>query len=82
MNPFMVFLIFDSVEMPHDCFECFNRLPGVRYSTFKYTLQERNRNLEAKFGAGAVKIYENLIIEAQKEVDREWLLARNEIDVF
>jgi len=78
MNPIVVFLIFNTYETPHDCFECFNRLGSVRYSSFQFTQDERNRNLEVKFGPGAVKIYENLIIEAQKEVDSERLLARSE----
>ena len=73
MNPLIFFLAFNTFQMPHDCFECFNRLGSVRYSTFQYTLREKNENLEAKFGLGAVKTHENLIIEAQKEVDRERL---------
>ena len=78
MTPLIIFLTFNTFEPPHDCFQCFNRLGSVRYSIFQYTLQERNRILEAKFGLGAVKTYENLIIEAQKEVDRERYLAQSE----
>jgi hypothetical protein len=57
--------------VPHDCFECFNRLPGVRYSSFQFTAYERNKQLEQRYGKGAVRIYENLVAQAQKEVDRE-----------
>jgi hypothetical protein len=78
MSPVIVFLAFNTYEPPHDCFACFNRLGSVRYSTFQYTLNERNQFLEAKFGYGAVKAYENLIIKAQKEVDRERYLAQSE----
>lgn len=76
MNPFFVFLVFNTIETPHDCFTCFNRLSGSRYSSYQYTREESNRNLEAKFGPGAVKIYENLIIQAQKEVEQERLFNR------
>lgn len=68
--------MFNTYETPHDCFTCFDRLCSARYSSFQYNSEERNRNLENKFGAGAVKNYENLIIEAQKEVEIERLLAQ------
>lgn len=72
LSPFIAYLLTNTFfHEPHDCFECYNRLPGVRYSSFQYSAYERNRNLEARYGNGAVKIYENLVIEAQKEVDRE-----------
>jgi len=78
MQPLIVFLIFNTYETPHDCFKCFNRLGCFRYSSFQYTLEERNRNLEDRLGPGAVKIYQNLIIEAQKEVEIERLLLKSE----
>jgi len=43
----------------------------VRYSSFQYNAYERNRNLESRYGIGAVKIEENLMREAQEEVNRE-----------
>lgn len=46
-------------------------MPGVRYSSFQFTAYERNKNLEQRYGKGAVRIYENLVAQAQKEVDRE-----------
>lgn len=76
LDPFFIFLLINTCWEPHDCFECFNRLPGVRYSIFQYSAYERNRNLEERYGRGAVKIYEDLVREAQKEVDRENLMKQ------
>ena len=71
VSPIIVFLAFNTFETPHDCFECYNRLPGVRYSSFQYSAYERNQNLESRYGIGAVRMHENLMREAQKEVDLE-----------
>ena len=71
LAPIMVFLAFNSYYAPHDCFNCYNRLPGVRYSSFQYSAYERNQNLESRYGIGAVRMHENLMREAQKEVDLE-----------
>ena len=72
LDPFFVFFMTNTWgQEPHDCFECYNRLPGVRYSSFQYSAYERNRNLESRYGKGAVKIYEDLVRQAQQEVDRE-----------
>ena len=68
-----MFLTNHTLTEPHDCFECFNRLPGVRYSSFQYSKYERNKILESRYGRGAVLIYEKLVKEAQKEVDLERL---------
>lgn len=70
-DPFFVFLAFNSFSQSHDCFECFNRLPGVRYSSFQYTLEERNHNLEIRQGRGAVRNFENLLKDAEAEAEAE-----------
>ena len=71
LDPFYVFLLTNLIWEPHDCFECYNRLPGVRYSSFQYNAFERNRNIELRYGKGAVRIYEDLVRQAQKEVEKE-----------
>ena len=77
MNPFLVFLVVNSYQTPHDCFTCFNRLPSKRYSSYQYTQEESNHNLEQKFGLGAVKKYEELIRLAEQEVEQERMLNQN-----
>jgi hypothetical protein len=56
-----------SLQEPHDCFECFNRLT-CRYSIYQYTQQERNIKREKQLGIGAVKRYESMV---QREHDKE-----------
>ena len=71
LETFAVFLVNYTYRKPHDCFECFNRLSGVRYSSFQYTKYESNKNLEQRYGQGAVRIYEQLYQQALEEVERE-----------
>ena len=40
--PYFFFFLYLSLIEPHDCYECFNRLPSSRYSIFQYTKQELN----------------------------------------
>ena len=55
LSPYIIFLTTNTYMRPHDCFDCYNRLPGVRYSIFQYTTYERNKNIELRYGMGAVK---------------------------
>ena len=57
--PFAVYYTYYSLADTHDCFECFNRIPHLRYSIYQYTLQERNNNYELKVGKGAVKLFKD-----------------------
>lgn len=39
--PVLIFYVFISMNPPHDCYECFNRLPNTRYSIFQLTKAQR-----------------------------------------
>jgi hypothetical protein len=71
LSPFFIFLATNTWQKPHDCFECYNRLPNVRYSSWQYSAFERNQLLESRYGRGAVRIYEDLIRQAQDELEQE-----------
>lgn len=60
--PCIFYYAFRSLRMSCDCFECFNRIPHLRYSIYQYTAYERNIQKEERyFGMGAVNAYNNLI---------------------
>ena len=54
---------------PHDCFDCFNRIPSSRYSIFQYTLAERNVFREKQIGLGFVQSYNEALKEAIQNSD-------------
>lgn len=56
--PYFFFFLYLSLMRPHDCFECFNRLPGTRYSIFQYTKQELNALYRYKMGEEVAKRFE------------------------
>jgi hypothetical protein len=64
-----VFLTYRQVNPPHDCFSCFNRLPGdAKYSIYQYTKGERSDFREQRtLGVGAVKEYERIYEQAKKD---------------
>ena len=40
-STYLVFLCYRQISPPHDCFRCFNRLPGeAKYSIYQYTKDE------------------------------------------
>lgn len=45
--PYIVYFTIVTFMEPHDCFDCFNRIPVLRYSIFQFTIQERNSLREA-----------------------------------
>jgi hypothetical protein len=62
--PLIVYFLGKTFCPTHDCYECYNRLPGVRYSIFQFNRLEKNLIFEKRQGKGAVKIYNNLIKQA------------------
>jgi hypothetical protein len=44
--PYFVYFAIVMFMKPHDCFDCFNRIPVLRYSIFQFTVYERNINRE------------------------------------
>ena len=61
---------------PHDCFQCFNRLPNKRYSIHQYTAEERNSHYAFHFGQGAVERFDELIREATRQQQRAYVPAK------
>ena len=74
--PFTVYLAFMTFTRPHDCFQCFNRLPNKRYSIHQYTAEERNSHYEHQFGQGAVERFDELIREATRQQQRAYVPAK------
>ena len=68
-SPFILYFAILTFQEPHDCFECFNRLPYKRYSIFQYTKLERNHNLENRYGKGAITRFEELVRQDQKKAE-------------
>ena len=59
--PYFFFFLYLSLFHPHDCYECFNRLPGSRYSIYQYTKQELNAQYRKKMGEYVAKTFEEMI---------------------
>jgi hypothetical protein len=68
--PYIVYFAIVTFMEPHDCFDCFNRIPVLRYSIFQFTIYERNINRELQFGLGYVKMYNSMIRRAEEESRR------------
>lgn len=64
--PYIVYFAIVTFMEPHDCFDCFNRIPVLRYSIFQFTIYERNINREQKMGLGYVKMYKSMIKQAEE----------------
>ena len=68
--PYIVYFAIVTVMEPHDCFDCFNRIPVLRYSIFQFTIYERNFNRELQFGRGYVEMYNKMIKRAEESSRR------------
>lgn len=75
--PYVVYFFIITVMEPHDCFDCFNRIPVLRYSIFQYTLQERNNLRELQIGKGFVERYSAMLreVERKSNVNRSTSIA-------
>ena len=67
--PYVVYLGHCQMHPPHDCFECFNRLPGnIKYSIYQYTRVERdNIKHQRTLGKGAIQEFERLYRQLEQE---------------
>lgn len=70
LMPYIVYFAIVTFMEPHDCFDCFNRIPVLRYSIFQFTIYERNVNRELQFGLGYVKMYNSMIRRAEESSRR------------
>jgi hypothetical protein len=60
---YTIYFLTVTFSTPHDCFECFNRLPNKRYSIYQFTQDERNRQRDRQYGKGAIERFESLLRE-------------------
>ena len=70
--PFIAYFGVASFTKPHDCFECFNRIPTLKYSIYQYTSYERNLMREERVGQGAVKRFNDMIKQAKIDSDKDY----------
>jgi hypothetical protein len=62
------FLTYRQLAAPHDCYDCFNRVPQISYSNFQYTEQQHKQlKLERFLGKGVEKYEQQLMKELLKE---------------
>ncbi|MFO0118125.1 MAG: hypothetical protein ACK521_11115 [bacterium] len=60
--PLFIFYAFRQTTHSCDCFNCFNRIPHLRYSIYQYTKREKNEFImQRQIGMGAVKALDELV---------------------
>jgi hypothetical protein len=60
--PLVIFYAFRQFFQTCNCFNCFNRIPHLRYSIYQYSNREKNQLImQRQIGMGAVKALDDLI---------------------